>query len=62
VDDGVGTLYGAHDAKEESTLGKLTVAALWSARSKRDVAARSSARRSMGGRDVRASPSVGFSV
>jgi hypothetical protein len=62
VDDGVGTLYGAHDVEEESALGKSTVAALWSARSKRDVVARSSARRSMGGRDVRASPSAGFSV
>jgi hypothetical protein len=62
VDDGVGTLYGAHDAEDESTLGKPTLVGLWSARLKRDVAARSSARRSMGGRNMRASPSAGFSV
>lgn len=62
MDDGVGTPYGAHDAEEESVLGKPTVAALWSARSERDVVARSSARRSMVGHDVRSSPSIGFSV
>jgi hypothetical protein len=35
VDDGVGTLYGAHDPEEESALGKPTMVALWSSRSKR---------------------------